>query len=73
MFTEWLIQQVGIEGPVGRAATIAWNEVNNGMAPRSLGVMRWRDHLHHRLGPKVGDEVFKDFLEAYFAFNNEAK
>lgn len=72
MFTEWLLNHLKAPGPVGRAASIAWNEINNGQLPNGEhGLMRWRDHLHKRAGKEKGDALFKDFLLAYMEFKNE--
>lgn len=71
MFTDWLLKQVNTPGPAGRAAKLAWNEINNGMISRAdHGLMKWREHLFKRAGAR-GDELFKDFLLAYMDYKNE--
>lgn len=71
MFTQWLLTQQDMPGAAGRAARIAWAEMNNGMAVREeKGLFWWREHLQRRLGVEKGDEVFKDFMKAYFEFKS---
>ena len=72
MFTQWLLTQQDAPGATGRAARLAWAEMNNGVVSREeKGLFWWREHFHHRLGVVKGDAVFKDFVEAYFEFTSE--
>ena len=72
MFTDWLLRNTDSGGATGKAAKLAWNEINNGIVPKGeYGLLYWRKHLQRRLGAERGDEVFKDFILAYMDFKNE--
>jgi hypothetical protein len=71
VFTQWLLTQQDMPGATGRAARLAWAEMNNGVVSREeKGLFWWREHFNRRLGPEKGDVVFKDFIEAYFEFKS---
>lgn len=71
MFTEWLLRQQDRKDNVGKAARLAWSEINNGHAlMRDHGIFYWRDHLVRRAGVAKGMGLYADFVAAYYAYKD---